>query len=124
VANVTIQFGNNPSCTRKAPTVTISPTSLQSANAGENKTYNVNITNNDSAACIPSLFSITSSKSSTNMTVTPSVNSLTIAPGNNASLNAIVSTTVNTPGGIYLFALLARNTTSNLRGGVTGGLDI
>lgn len=124
LANMNIQFGDNPNCFRKSPVLTISPSGLQSVNAGESKTYSVTITNNDSAACNPSLFAISSSKNSSKMIITPSVNSLTIAPGNNTSFTVNVSTALNTSSGIYLFAILAVNTTSNNSGGVTGGFKI
>lgn len=88
-------------CQANAPAVVLSPIS-QSGPAGSTLTYKMTITNNDTSMCQSSSFQISASASSPLM-VTPSVNSLSIAPGQSGSVNLAVKSDANAVAGSYSF---------------------
>lgn len=87
--SVTIQVSLPNICTRNQPTVSLTPQS-QTDLAGSTLSYDVNITNNDSANCSDSSWSVATQIPSDWPEVLSS-NEITIAPGSNTSINWQVS---------------------------------
>jgi hypothetical protein len=85
-ANVAVTFGSvPPSCTRAAPTMTISPNTTQIVQRGDALNFAITLKNNDSATCNSSLFNFyTSSPLRIISLLTPQT--FTLAPGQTGNL--------------------------------------
>ena len=86
--NVTTTL-NVPVCVVNAPTVSITPTAQTITLLGGTAAYTVSITNNDTAACASSTFSLPVANSNKTTFTVSSLSSVTLAPGasTTASLN-------------------------------------
>ena len=101
-------------CSEAAPTVTASPSS-QSVDPGSSVSYNVTVTNNDSATCGEAVFSLSSNEPSAwSSSFSPS--SLTLAPG--ATGTATLSETPDgaAASGTYPVGVTATHTAASLSG--------
>lgn len=76
-------------CIRRNPTVIVSPTN-QSAFPGNQLIYAVTVTNNDSAACPPSIFNAMATFPETGFSHFPDCVTLTLAPGQSGSRTVII----------------------------------
>lgn len=91
--------GSTPTCTRNAPTVSMTPGQSTWLAAGSSFDYSVTVTNNDSAACASSSFSLSAGKPSGWSTSLPS--SLSLAPGANASVTLRATSASSATDGFY-----------------------
>ena len=83
--SVTLGSTSGPtSCVRANPTVALSPSQSQSVQPGAAVSYTVSVTNNDSAACAASSFTLQASAPA-GWTATTASPSLTVSPGTTAS---------------------------------------
>jgi uncharacterized membrane protein len=87
------------SCSQAAPTVTLSP-SNPSAFPGENVTYNVSITNNDTNVCASKSFSLAALTPSGWPTAFSQA-SVTIAPSSSAAISMVKTVPATTPAATY-----------------------
>ncbi|MEX6500768.1 Ig-like domain-containing protein [Pseudomonas zhanjiangensis] len=109
-ALVTVDFGGNgggstPTCTRNAPTVSMTPGQSTWLAAGSSFDYSVTVTNNDSSACASSSFSLSAGKPSGWSTSLPS--SLSLAPGANASVSLRATSPSSAADGFYSISATA-----------------
>ncbi|MDA7086946.1 Ig-like domain-containing protein [Pseudomonas sp. SA3-5] len=103
-ALVTVDFGggggSTPTCTRSAPSVSVSPGQSTWLAAGGSFSYTVSVTNKDSSACSSSSFSLSPSKPSGWSTSLGST-SLSLAPGASASTTLKVTSPSSAVDGFY-----------------------
>ncbi len=93
-----VNYGTLP-CTRLAPTVSLTPPNPSVA-AGANGSYTLSITNNDSAGCSSSLFSLASTLPS-GWTTSFGANALTVSPAQTLSTTITKSVPAGTAPGTY-----------------------
>ena len=107
---ISVSFGATP-CVSSAPSVTVSPLN-PSIYPGQSANYAASVKNNDSAACPSSTIGLSSSEPSGWPTAFSS-SSLTLSPGQSASLTLSKSAPSGTPAGTYAVNLnAADNSTS------------
>ena len=70
-----------PSCTRSAPSVTASPGQSPAVQSGTAVTYNVSVTNTDSAGCSASSFTLQATAPATGWQKSFGASSVTTNPG-------------------------------------------
>jgi len=103
--------GGGTSCVSKSPTVNVAPLN-PSIYAGQTASYNVSVTNNDSSGCSSSAINLNSSEPSgwaTNL----SSSSISLAPGQIASVSLGKGAPNGTPAGTYSVNLTAATASSN-----------
>ncbi len=103
-ATVDVQYAGNTSCVSAAPTVQVLAPISQWGQAGLQRTYNVNVTNQDSAACTARSFNLQSSQPAGWAThfnyAAPS-----LAPGQTLSTTVDVTPGNSAPDGFYDLAI-------------------
>jgi hypothetical protein len=109
-ALVTVDFsgsggGSVPTCTRNAPSVSMTPGQSTWLAAGSSFDYSVKVTNNDSSACSSSSFSLSAGKPSGWSTSLPS--SLSLAPGASASATLRATSASSAADGFYSISATA-----------------
>lgn len=105
---VNVNYGSTP-CTVADPTVTASPLN-PSILPGSTAAYSVNLSNNDSAGCSSSTFTLDSTQPSSWPT-SFSANSVTLSPGQSTSLTMYKTGPSGTAPGTYAVEAKATNTT-------------
>ena len=102
-ALVTVDFngggGSAPTCTRNAPSVSMTPGQSTWLTAGSSFDYSVTVTNKDSSACAGSSFSLSAGKPSGWSTSLPG--SLSLAPGASASVTLRATSASSAADGFY-----------------------
>jgi M6 family metalloprotease-like protein len=106
---VNVNYSGTPSCISSAPAVTASPLN-PSIYPAQTASYSVNITNNDSSACAPSTFNLTSTQPS-GWTTSFSSLAVTLNPGQSASVTMGKGAPTGTPAGTYAVNMDATNST-------------
>jgi hypothetical protein len=109
-ALVSVDFGSGggggtPTCTRNAPSVSMSPGQSSWLAAGSSFDYSVSVTNNDSAACASSSFSLSAGKPSGWSASLPS--SLSLAPGASGSVTLRATSPSTAADGFYSISATA-----------------
>lgn len=108
-AQVTIETsGTAPVCTNSNPTISATPEQSQWVAAGTQVTYQVTVTNNDSAACNSSNFALSATQLS-GWNNSFANNALTLAPGQSASTTLSVTSASSATDGFYTLTLNAAN---------------
>ncbi|SDS39385.1 Ig-like domain-containing protein [Pseudomonas oryzae] len=92
--------GSGQTCTRSAPTVSLSPGQSSWLTAGSSYTYTVSVTNKDSSGCASSSFSLAASKPS-GWSASLGSASLSLAPGASASTTLKVTSPITATDGFY-----------------------
>lgn len=92
--------GSGQTCTRSAPTVSLSPGQSTWLTAGSSYTYTVTVTNKDSSGCASSSFSLVASKPS-GWTTSLGGTSLSLAPGASGSTTLKVTSPSTAVDGFY-----------------------
>ncbi len=105
VSVVSVDFSGGSQCNVFAPSVNIAPVS-QSGSHGQQLSYTVSVTNNDSSICGNSVFNLTSSVPS-GWSGQFSVNQLTLAPGASGSVNMNVTSKDTALDGVYTITVNA-----------------
>jgi M6 family metalloprotease-like protein len=116
--NVTVAYGVQP-CTRASPTVTLSPSTI-TVNPSSTGVFTVTVKNNDSAACQPAIFALTSAQAS-GFVATLSPTSLNLAPG--ASGTVTLSEKAGTTVGSFPVMVQATNSANPASSG-TGSATV
>ncbi|PAU55013.1 Ig-like domain-containing protein [Pseudomonas indica] len=102
-ALVSVDFGGSaaaPTCTRAAPSISVTPGQSTWLPAGSSYTYTVSVTNKDSAGCASSSFSLSANKPS-GWNANLGSASLSLAPGASASTTLQVSAASTAVDGFY-----------------------
>ncbi|WP_332775436.1 Ig-like domain-containing protein, partial [Polaromonas sp.] len=102
-ALVSVDFGggsSTPTCTRSAPSVSVSPGQSTWLAAGSSYTFTVSVTNKDSSGCTNSSFSLSSVKPS-GWSASLGSASLSLAPGASASTTLKVTSPSTATDGFY-----------------------
>lgn len=99
LVSVDFSTSNTPTCTRNAPSVSMSPGQSTWLAAGSSFDYSVSVTNKDSAGCAGSNFSLSAGKPSGWSTSLPS--SLNLAPGASASVTLRATSPSSAVDGFY-----------------------
>jgi hypothetical protein len=107
---VSVTYGG-ASCTSSAPGVTFSPLN-PSIYPGQNASYTVSVTNNDSTACSASTINLGSSEPS-GWSTSLSSSSLTLGPGQSGSVTMSKGAPSGTPTGTYAVNLNASNSSAS-----------
>ena len=107
---LTVNYGAIP-CTSSAPAVTVSPLN-PSIYPGQSASYSVSVTNNDSSGCSASTINLASSQPS-GWTTSFSSPSLTLSPGQSASLTMGKGAPSGTPAGTYAVDLTASSSSNS-----------
>ncbi len=112
-ALVSVDFSgsNTPTCTRSAPSVSMSPGQSTWLAAGSSFDYSVSVTNKDSAGCASSSFSLSAGKPSGWSTSLPS--SLSLAPGASASVTLRATSPSSAADGFYSISASASANTKS-----------
>ena len=97
-----------PICTRRNPTVTITP-STQTGPPGSSLIYSVSVKNNDNPSCGSSIFILSNTVCPSELNCVLNKNSLTISPGLTDSTTITVSSILSAPFGTYTFKVKATN---------------
>ena len=108
---VSVNYSAASSCVSSAPTVNVSPLN-PSIYAGQTASYAVSITNNDSSGCAPSAINVGSNEPS-GWSTSLSSSSVTLGPGQSASVSLGKGSPLSAPVGTYFVNFTASNTTSN-----------
>ena len=112
-ATVRVDMGDaGPSCIRSAPTVTATPGQSLAVQSGTMVTYDVSVTNTDSAACSASTFALAATAPTTNWLKSFGASSVTAGPGASASTTLQI-TSPAVPTGSYAIVGAATRTTSS-----------
>ncbi|WCE30788.1 Ig-like domain-containing protein [Vibrio sp. SCSIO 43137] len=98
VAEVEVNFGSNNTCTYHAPTLSSSAVNGTEAAAGQTLSYNVNITNNNSANCSAATFDLQANTPSGWVSTSDSVS---LASGATAQVTIDVTSTDSATAGEY-----------------------
>jgi hypothetical protein len=106
-AEISVQFGAT-SCLHSQPGIMISPTS-QWGNAGSILTYKLYVTNQDSAECSASTFSITPSLPSSTWSQTQTPAKITLSPGASGMVQFSVTSPQNSVEGFYTLREVVTN---------------
>jgi hypothetical protein len=101
-----------PSCTRSAPSVIGSPGQSPAVQAGTMVTYNVSVTNNDSAGCSASSFALQATAPTTSWQKSFGASSVTTNPGATGSTTLQI-TSPSVPTGSYAIVSAATRTTAS-----------
>jgi hypothetical protein len=107
---VNVSYGPMP-CTTSTPSVGVSPLD-PSIYSGQTASYSVSVTNNDSSGCSSSTFNLTSSAPS-GWNTSLSSSSVTLSPGQSASVTMGKGAPSGTPAGTYAVNLSASSAASN-----------
>ncbi len=108
-----------PVCVRANPVLSLSPVA-QSGVAGSALTYNLAVSNRDSAECMASTFNL-SSMAASGLAVSLAATAVTINPGQSSTVKATVTSAANLAAGNYMFSLGAVNAAvTNYTGSVNG----
>src|SRR5262249_5872874 len=110
---VNVSYGAMP-CTSSTPTIAVSPP-YPSIYPGQTAGYSVTVTNNDSSGCASSKFNLASSAPS-GWSTSLSSSSLTLIPGQSASVTMGKGAPSGTPAGTYAVNLSASSTASSATG--------
>jgi len=110
---ISVNYGAMP-CTAAAPSVAVAPFD-PSIYSGQTATYSVIVTNNDSSACLANTPNL-SSTSPAGWNTTLSTSSVTLSPGQSASVNLGKGAPAGTPVGTYSVDLKASTTSSSATG--------
>ena len=106
---VSVSYGAVP-CTASTPSVSVSPPN-PSIYPGQTASYSVSVTNNDSSGCSSNTISLASSEPS-GWSTTLSSPSVTLSPGQSASVTLDKGAPSGTPTGTYAVNLNASNASS------------
>ncbi len=106
-AGVNVTFGPL-ACVSSAPTLTASPAGTQWTSAGSTVSYTVTVTNNDSAGCSASTFSLQAS-APTGWTAAFGASAPSVAPGTSASTTMQVTSPAGAANGLYNIPVTATN---------------
>ncbi len=102
----TVKVTFSPStCTRATPTISVVAPS-QSAESGQTVSYEVSVTNRDSATCDPTTYNFTSTLP-TGWTQTPAILDATINPGETVTKTVLVTSPTNVPVGTTTLTMRA-----------------
>ena len=104
--------GEEPSCTRSAPSVISSPVQSPAVQAGSMVTYNVSVTNTDSAGCSASTFTLQATTPTTSWQKSFGASSITTNPGATGSTTLRI-TSPSVPTGSYAIVSAATRTTAS-----------
>jgi M6 family metalloprotease-like protein len=107
---VSVSYGATP-CTSSVPSVSISPLD-PSIYPGQSASYSATVTNNDSSGCSSSTINLGSSEPS-GWTTSLSSSSVTLSPGQSASVTMGKGAPSGTPAGTYAVNLNAASTSSS-----------
>jgi M6 family metalloprotease-like protein len=98
--------GGTPTCTRSAPTISLSPTS-QAGSAGTSQYYSASIINNDSTSCASTAFSLSTSSLPSGFTGSFSPTSVAVSAGNTGSATVTITSPSNATSGSKSFTVKA-----------------
>jgi M6 family metalloprotease-like protein len=110
---VSVSYGAVP-CTAGAPGISVSPLD-PSIYPGQTASYSVTVTNNDSSGCSSSTINLGSSEPS-GWSTSLSASSVTLSPGQSASVTMGKGAPSGTPAGTYAVNLSASSTSSSSSG--------
>ncbi len=116
---VSVNYGAAP-CTQANPTMTVTPLD-PSIYPGNSTAYSLSVTNNDSAACAASTFSLGSTQPS-GWPTSFSATSVTLSPGQSAPVTMTKTGPLGTPPGTYPVDANASDNTFN--GAGTGNITV
>jgi hypothetical protein len=112
-ATVMVDMGGTaPSCTRSAPTVTASPGQSLAVQSGTMVTYNLSVTNADSAGCSASTFALAATAPTTSWQKSFGASSVTAGPGTTVSTTLSITSPI-VPAGSYAIVSAATRTTAS-----------
>jgi M6 family metalloprotease-like protein len=106
---VNVNYGGTVTCTRSNPTLTVSPLN-PSIYPGDTAAYGLTLRNNDSAGCLQTTFAFSSSKPS-GWTTAFTSNSVTLGPGQSASVTMTKTGPSSTLPGTYAVDAVAASST-------------
>ncbi len=119
---VQVDFGAQ-SCTRAAPTVTMSPSSV-SVTQGGSTTFNVNVRSNDSTGCTSTAFDLSGVLPSSSWVGTPGVASLTLSPGQQSSTTFTVTPPAASSGSFTVGVKATNSAAATLSATATSGVTV
>ena len=108
--------GTGPSCTRSAPSVTASPGQGPAVQSGTMVTYNVSVTNTDSAGCSASSFTLAATAPTTSWQKSFGASSVTAGPGATVSTTLRITSPIVPTGSYAIVSAATRTTASPLSG--------
>ncbi len=106
-AGVTVTFAGQ-ACVPANPTLALSPSQSQGVHAGTPVSYTVSVTNNDSADCGASSFTLQATVPS-GWTAAFGASTLSLSPGASASTTLQVSSSASAADGFYIIGVTATN---------------
>ncbi|HEY6129619.1 MAG TPA: NEW3 domain-containing protein [Candidatus Acidoferrum sp.] len=109
---VSVNYGGTSSCSPSAPTVNVAPLN-PSIYPGQTAGYSVSVTNNDSSGCASSTISLASTEPS-GWSTSLSSSTITLNPGQSASVSLGKGAPANTTAGTYAVNLTASSSAANM----------
>jgi hypothetical protein len=121
LVSVDLSGSGAPTCSRAAPTVSVSPAQSSWLPAGSSFSYSVNVTNRDSSACASSSFSLAPIRPS-GWSASLGTSSLTLAAGASGSTSLNVTSPSGAANGFY--SVGASASANNLSGSGSGSFVV